>query len=212
MSYPTLYFAFGSNLWKQQMSRRCPSSTYLGIGRLRGYEWFINARGYANIAPSSANNTSTSTSTSTSNGPDSRAPPGQGLEGEVWGLVYALTPDDEARLDASEGVPHAYQRQAVLVEFWPATGSPPPSSPSPAGAGAGAGAGPGASPGTGPGREVPMLVYVDGQRNQGGYPPRAEYVHRMNEGIDDALAEGVPAEYVERVLRRYIPPRLGEEA
>jgi hypothetical protein len=57
-----------------------------------------------------------------------------------------------------------------------------------------------------------MLVYIDRKRNQGGHAPRAEYVHRMNMGIRDALREGVPRGYVEGVLREYIPaPGVEEE-
>ncbi|KAL2175541.1 uncharacterized protein P884DRAFT_262340 [Thermothelomyces heterothallicus CBS 202.75] len=193
MTSPTLYFAFGSNLWKQQMSLRCPSSTYVGIGHLRGYEWFINARGYANIAPSAKDG-----------GPGSQEA-GQELDGEVWGLVYELTRDDEARLDANEGVPYAYEKQTIPVEFWPA--SPSSSTSPPRGVAAAAAA----EAGAGAGKATPMLVYVDTRRNRGGYPPRDEYVHRMNAGIRDALDEGVPAAYVRRVLRRYIPPAEGEE-
>jgi len=46
------YFAFGSNLSKEQMIVRCPESEYLQPGRLDNYIWFINERGYANIKPS----------------------------------------------------------------------------------------------------------------------------------------------------------------
>jgi len=31
-----------SNLWKEQMTLRCPCSEYLGVGRLQGYRWIIN--------------------------------------------------------------------------------------------------------------------------------------------------------------------------
>jgi hypothetical protein len=30
----TLYFGYGSNLWKQQMDRRCPENKFLGTARL----------------------------------------------------------------------------------------------------------------------------------------------------------------------------------
>ncbi|KAK4119338.1 hypothetical protein N657DRAFT_549244, partial [Parathielavia appendiculata] len=161
------YFGFGSNLWKQQMSLRCPTSPFTGIGRLCGYKWFINGRGYANIAPI------------TTASPDS--------EDEVWGLVYDLSPADEARLDINEGVPFAYEKRHIPVEFWPD------------------GTGADGIPEKGKGQVVDMLVYIDFKRSQPGHRPRAEYVHRMNMGIRDALREGVPQAYVERVLRPYIP-------
>jgi len=43
------YFAYGSNLSKAQMSLRCPDSDYLISGRLSGYSWLINNRGYASV-------------------------------------------------------------------------------------------------------------------------------------------------------------------
>lgn len=46
------YFAFGSNLSKEQMTARCPESEYLYPGKLDNHIWFINERGYANIKPS----------------------------------------------------------------------------------------------------------------------------------------------------------------
>ncbi|KAK3336085.1 hypothetical protein B0T19DRAFT_436897 [Cercophora scortea] len=89
-----LYFGYGSNLWKAQMTLRCPASQFEGIGRLRRYEWVINSRGYANIAETGFDTD------------------------EVWGLVYSLSADDESRLDVNEGVPHAYEKRMRAVEFW----------------------------------------------------------------------------------------------
>lgn len=165
------YFGYGSNLWLDQMSRRCPSSPFTGVGRLRGYQWIINARGYANI-------------TQTNPGAD-----------EVWGLIYELPPEDEARLDINEGVPEAYEKRMIDVEFWEKGTLPRDSESSESGA------------------KIPppasvnnMLVYIDFKRNSGkGNKPKAEYVHRMNEGIRDALKEGVPRSYIDGVIRAYIP-------
>ncbi|KAK4199840.1 hypothetical protein QBC40DRAFT_281215 [Triangularia verruculosa] len=161
----SIYFGYGSNLWLDQMSRRCPSTPYLGLGRLKDYHWFINERGYANIAHSTTYLDQDETD-------------------EVWGLIYSLTPEDEAMLDINEGVPYAYEKEVIPVEFWE-KGTP--------------------DVGKGAGRNVDMLVYIDHKRSEGGYKPREEYIVRMNKGIDDALKEGVPMEYVERVLRPYIP-------
>jgi len=35
------YFGYGSNLWQDQMARRCPASPFTGVGRLRGYQWCV---------------------------------------------------------------------------------------------------------------------------------------------------------------------------
>jgi hypothetical protein len=195
---PGHYFAFGSSRWQQQKARRCPASPRAGRGRLRGYRWHINSRGYANIAPTAApspnpnpnpnlgTNPSDTTTTTTSN---------HDYANEVWGLIYNLNPADEAQLDLNEGVPYAYEKQTIPVEFWPSPTTTTPLDNGPDAA-----------------QKVQMLVYIDRKRNQGGHAPRAEYVHRMNMGIRDALREGVPRGYVEGMLREYIPaPGVEEE-
>ncbi|KAK6358213.1 hypothetical protein TWF730_007564 [Orbilia blumenaviensis] len=85
------YFAYGSNLWLDQMLRRCPTSPYTSVARLPNYRWLICERGYANIVRS----------------------PGD----EVWGMLYNLTPPDEASLDGYEGVPQAYTKEMIPVEL-----------------------------------------------------------------------------------------------
>lgn len=90
---PTLYFAYGSNLWLHQMSIRCPSSTFLGVAKLLHWRWIINNRGYANIIHSPAD--------------------------EAWGMIYALPTADEEKLDGFEGVlAGAYEKQKLTVEVW----------------------------------------------------------------------------------------------
>ena len=49
-----------------------------------------------------------------------------------------------------------------------------------------------------------MLVYIDRERTAPS-EPKEEYVYRMNKGIDDALALGVPKKYVDEVMRKFIP-------
>jgi len=73
-----LCFAYGSNLWRDQMKNRCPGHRVVGQGVLKGYRWYITERGYANLIPSEND--------------------------EVYGIVYALTPEDEAVMDKYEGV------------------------------------------------------------------------------------------------------------
>ena len=180
---PKLYFGYGSNLWQHQMSLRCPHSTYLGLARLRGYRWIINERRYANVVEISRGSKTHGTG-----------------EGDVvWGLVYELTAEDEARLDVNEGVPDAYTKEIMGVEFW-AKGEidgellegdvmidlhKKPKS-----------------------RDA--LVYIDRRRTSGDLAPKKEYVHRMNMGIADALKEGVPQAYVDKVLRKWIPEEKAE--
>lgn len=84
------YFAYGSNLSQVQMQNRCPDSQYIGFGRLPGYQWFIYDRGYANIKPSQ--------------------------DDYVLGVIYHLSPEDEAKLDVYENVhKNAYAKHNLGV-------------------------------------------------------------------------------------------------
>ncbi|KAL1800644.1 hypothetical protein ACET3X_000986 [Alternaria dauci] len=100
---PTIYFGYGSNLWLHQMTTRCPTSTYLGVARLRNYRWIINDRGYANVVEVTDDNRNTSTSPH---------------DNVVFGLVYSLEAEDEKRLDKNEGVPVAYTKEMLECDFW----------------------------------------------------------------------------------------------
>ncbi len=173
----TFYFGYGSNLSLSQMDRRCPASRYVGVGRLSNYRWIINERGYANIVESTIATTET-------HAPD-----------VVYGLIYLLTPEDEARLDVNEGVPDAYTKEMMTVEFWHrlfnkwAGGRLDVKKPA---------------------ERRSVLVYIDRKRVGEGEPNK-EYVWRMNRGIKDAVEKGVPRRYVERVMRRFVPVGEGED-
>ena len=85
------YFAYGSNLSREQMRVRCPEQRVIGNGVLRGYRWIISARGYANIVSSPRD--------------------------LVLGTIYELSPADELSLDRYEGVAEgAYRKEMVMVE------------------------------------------------------------------------------------------------
>ncbi|KAF2489391.1 hypothetical protein BU16DRAFT_598437 [Lophium mytilinum] len=189
-SSPTLYFGYGSNLWQHQMRLRCPTSRYLGVARLPNWRWIINTRGYANVVEVSPSKSTPASQNLTSTPPATA----QKHADEVYGLVYALLPADEARLDVNEGVPEAYGKEVREVEFWGRGGDAD-------------------SPGWTDVRKKAvkkgMLVYVDRKR-LGEAKPKKEYVHRMNRGIADALAMGVPGGYVEGVLRGFIPEEKEE--
>ncbi|KAK1599040.1 uncharacterized protein LY79DRAFT_665588 [Colletotrichum navitas] len=175
-SSPRLYFAYGSNLSPTQMSLRCPSSVPVGLAHLAGYTFIINSRGYAND--------------------DAPAPPTGPVGPGVYGVLYTLPPADEATLDMCEGVPYAYQKHdlsVIVVSTANSTAAAPPA-PSPAG-----------DAGPQQGASITALVYVDGERTTPSLP-RAEYVGRMNRGLDEAgELFGLPAAYVDRVVRPYIP-------
>lgn len=85
-----IYFAFGSNMDAAQMMHRCPAATLLGTGLLQGQDFLINERGVATIVPNRRRH--------------------------VWGVLWDLTADDEARLDRYEGVAAGvYRKQSFTV-------------------------------------------------------------------------------------------------
>ena len=167
----TVYFGYGSNLWKDQMIKRCPTSEYLGIARLNGFRWIINDRGYANVVETMNDEKSASNVT--------------------WGLVYSLQHKDEEQLDINEGVPIAYTKENLTVDYWPTQEDGPLD----------------LNHGS---KKTEMLVYIDRNRTTSDVPKK-EYIYRMNMGIKDAVKEGMPKEYVEEGLRKFIPDVTDEK-
>ena len=82
------YFAYGSNLSKEQMALRCPESDYMISGRLSGYAWLINSRGYASVKPS--------------------------LNAFVLGEVFTLSEQDIEYLDIYESVDEGMYGKYIL--------------------------------------------------------------------------------------------------
>jgi len=151
-----LYFGYGSNLWVDQMTRRCPESKLIGFGILQGWKWFIHTNGYANIV---------------------RSP-----EDIVYGLIYEISPSDETSLDDIE---EDYTKETIEFELRLAD--------------------------NGERSFIQGLVYIDEMRVQEG-EPREEYVHRINMGINDASARGLPSWYIDKYMRKFIPAEGREEA
>jgi len=89
------YFAFGSNLDRQQMRRRCPDARLLGPAVLPKHRLIFCGHSHR-WRGAVANVTRDET-------------------GSVPGLLYKLTNADLASLDAHEGHPNFYRRQLRLV-------------------------------------------------------------------------------------------------
>lgn len=186
---PTLYLAYGSNLSATQMEQRCPDSVAVGLAVLRGWRWLVNERGYANVVE----------------GPDEDDDEHDGAGSAaagVYGVLYRLTPEDEEVLDMFEGVPRSYEKMWLPVDVvTTAATATTTDGPAPPPGGAGQVGGGDSSRG-----DLVALVYVDVKRVQQGVP-RAEYVDRMNRGIQEATVDwGLPAWYVDGVMRPFIPP------
>lgn len=113
----------------------------------------------------------------------------------VYGLVYEISDTDEASLDISEGVPHAYVKEIISVEFIPRRGTdsdnPQINIHRP--------------------RRIDALVYVDFQRVTES-KPKEEYIYRINKGIADGEKEGIPSDYFEKYFRPFIPARDIDQA
>jgi gamma-glutamylcyclotransferase (GGCT)/AIG2-like uncharacterized protein YtfP len=72
----TLYFAYGSNMARAAMARRCPAACALGPAMLDGYEFFVGIDGWGSVKPKTG--------------------------ARVHGVLWQLTPRDIAALHAYE--------------------------------------------------------------------------------------------------------------
>ncbi|KAH6604233.1 hypothetical protein Trco_007679 [Trichoderma cornu-damae] len=192
-----LYFAYGSNLSTEQMRQRCPYSTAVGLGKITGWRWIINQRGYANIVREEAAAMGTHEEDEGEEGAVEEAK-GKGrtedaaeAESQVYGMLYLLPAEDEERLDLYEGVPWAYEK-AYLEADWVSSSTEGATR---AGEGGGGRAFEELTP-------VKVLAYVDRKRIEEGRA-KEEYVERMERGIEDAVRNwGMREEYADRTMRR----------
>ena len=206
----TFYFAFGSNLSAHQMSIRLsqsPSSSVpVALAYLPSYTWIICSRGYANVvklAPSNAQPSHANT---------------------VWGIIYNMSTQDEARLDRYEGHddtrnpdPELNPDPATQLEtpylqggwdynkhYLPLVVTKWLRDPHEYGVQTSQSTTePNAEKSVAP-TPIRALVYVDEHRTQPG-TINAEYIGRMNRGIDEAVKLGMPEAWVDAVMRKWIP-------
>jgi hypothetical protein len=83
-----LHFAYGSNMSRMLMLRRCPTAVPLGAARLDGWRFIVTRDGYASIVPA----------------------PGEVVQGVLW----RLTPRDLAAVNAYESLDSGLYRRRVL--------------------------------------------------------------------------------------------------
>jgi gamma-glutamylcyclotransferase len=83
-----LYFAYGMNTNKEEMSYRCPGARALGKAILPGYRFEFKS--FATIVPN----------------------PKEQVEGVLW----TITEPDESALDILEGYPEFYDKKTVSIE------------------------------------------------------------------------------------------------
>ena len=97
----------------------------------------------------------------------------------VYGLVFELTAADEKSLDGYEGP--TYEKLYFPIHLIPRDDAANK-------------------------RSVKSLIYVDVERKGEGKPSE-EYIYRLNMAIRDALKEGIPADYIKKYLRQFVPER-----
>ncbi len=85
------YFAYGSNMRRDQMANRCGGARYIGKACVEGYRFRITDRGVATIVPESG--------------------------ARVYGVLWKITAHDEHCLDRYEGVGRClYDKRSILVQ------------------------------------------------------------------------------------------------
>ena len=82
------YFAYGSDIAKEQMAFRCPGSQLAGRAHLLAHTFLINESGVATVAPAK--------------------------DCVTLGLLWTLTPSDVKALDRYRGVPGGLYRKKVV--------------------------------------------------------------------------------------------------
>ncbi|KAL6246321.1 hypothetical protein RBB50_006557 [Rhinocladiella similis] len=146
------------------------------------------------------------------------------VENVVWGVLYNMHPTDEARLDMYEGHnearnptprpntdPATKRIKSHLQDGWdynkhylPVTVTRWIRDPREYGLDITPDVNHDGTTSDRPPSVVSALVYVDEFRTEPGRIVR-EYIGRMNRGIEESVALGVPSVWVERVMRRFIP-------
>ncbi|MFL9824563.1 gamma-glutamylcyclotransferase family protein [Rhodoplanes sp. SY1] len=84
----TLCFAYGSNISRALMRRRCPTAREIGVGVLDGHAVIVNDDGYATVVPAAG--------------------------GRVEGVLWRLGPRDRAALNAYERTDIGLYRAVTL--------------------------------------------------------------------------------------------------
>lgn len=210
------------------------SSVPVAIVCLPAYTWIICERGYANIVstpsspPTSINSLKlkdliSSTKNTTLPPPP---PPSSSINDDsttVYGVLYNLSLTDEATLDHYEGhntsrnpnptpnssipdrarKPHEqgnWDYNKLYLDFTVLEWLQPPSAYFSPHHLSSTNSNSDSNPSS-----VRALVYVDEHRTRPGRV-NAEYIGRMNRGIAESVALGLPRTWVERVMRDFIPP------
>ncbi|KAL8414782.1 hypothetical protein RB594_005839 [Gaeumannomyces avenae] len=190
-------FSYGVNMLQRRMQLRCGAARPVGLARLPGHTWIVNAVGLANVVPTARLRAELealceAAEASADVPPWPRVGNDGGGGGGVYGVLYELaSPYAEEQLDLVQDVPRQYQKRLLEVELIRH-----------------AAAGDGPRPGS---AEVVVgvvkaLVYLNLDKRCiiPRWPRRKEagYARKMNEAIAYARQElRMPDEYVRQSLR-----------
>jgi gamma-glutamylcyclotransferase (GGCT)/AIG2-like uncharacterized protein YtfP len=94
------YFAYGSNLLPERLSRRCPSAICLGVGIAEGYRLAFHKKSIDGSAKASLAQESAGASL-------------------VYGALFRIAESERALLDKCEGYPKGYSREDSFPVFDP---------------------------------------------------------------------------------------------
>ena len=89
------YFAYGSNMNHEQMSKRCPGSKFIKKTCLAGYKFVYD--GYSSTWDGAVANIV------------------RDANGKVWGGLFEIDERDLEALNRYEGYPHVYARETLRV-------------------------------------------------------------------------------------------------
>jgi hypothetical protein len=191
-----LYLAYGSNLHKESMKEICPSAQTVGIARLKHWRWQINSEGFANIVEAPAHPYGASTQRWL-------GPLGGDLREDrdrVYGIVYRLEKQDEAALDKEmEERGGGYTKEVQTADFW---GRWQDSD----------GEWKAADLRHGRMQKIKLVVYADRKMTTNGQGTPGPYLQKLNKGIKDAQAEGIPKGYFEEYMRPFLVLQEEENA
>jgi hypothetical protein len=183
----TLYFGYGSNLWKYQVEHRCPSAKFVGVARLRHWRWQINECGYTNVVE--APPAPYSPATVHWLGPLMGTDDFRDDNDRTYGMVFQLDKEDEMKMDEYEDVPESYTKETAMVELWARKQGQE-----------------GAIDITKRCRRVRVVFHADRKHTVDTKQLSAgAYSYKINQGILDAVEEGIPQGYIDECLRPFVP-------
>ncbi|KAL8367296.1 hypothetical protein RB595_009190 [Gaeumannomyces hyphopodioides] len=181
-------FSYGVNMQEPLMRLKCGDVRAVGLARLPGHTWIVNAVGVANVVPTGRlREVLEALREAAEAGADVPSSPrvGGGGGGGVYGVLYELlSPCAEERLDEVQDVVERYQKRLLEVQLVRPAAQGPPGSTEAVG--------------------VPAIVYLNLNRRciVPRWPREAGYARKMNAAIAYAQERfHMPNEYVKKSLR-----------